>query len=119
MLAPTAKDAGLAQVVFERAGIACICCRDLEHVCAELDAGAAAVLLTEEAVVEDPQDWLAEWLKRQPCWSDLPLLVLARPGADSAAVARAMDLLGNVTVLERPTRVSALVSAVRTALRAR
>ncbi|MFO0809323.1 MAG: PAS domain S-box protein [Gemmataceae bacterium] len=30
-----------------------------------------------------------------------------------------MDLLGNVTVLERPTRVAALVSAVRTALRAR
>ena len=30
-----------------------------------------------------------------------------------------MDLLGNVTVLERPTRVAALVSAVRAALRAR
>jgi PAS domain S-box-containing protein len=30
-----------------------------------------------------------------------------------------MDLLGNVTVLERPVRVAALVSAVRTALRAR
>jgi signal transduction histidine kinase len=30
-----------------------------------------------------------------------------------------MDLLGNVTVLERPTRVAALVSAARTALRAR
>jgi signal transduction histidine kinase/ActR/RegA family two-component response regulator len=119
VLAPTAKDAGLAQAVFERAGMACVCCRDLEGVCAELDAGAAAVVLTEEAVVQDRQDYLAEWLKRQPRWSDLPLLVLARPGADSAAVARAMDLLGNVTVLERPTRVAALVSAVRTALRAR
>ena len=31
----------------------------------------------------------------------------------------AMDVLGNVTVLERPMRVAALVSAVRTALRAR
>jgi signal transduction histidine kinase/ActR/RegA family two-component response regulator len=30
-----------------------------------------------------------------------------------------MDLLGNVTVVERPTRMSALLSAVRTALRAR
>ena len=36
-----------------------------------------------------------------------------------AAVAQAMDLLGNVTVLERPTRMAALVSASRTALRAR
>jgi signal transduction histidine kinase len=31
----------------------------------------------------------------------------------------AMDRLGNVTVLERPTRVAALVSAARTAMRAR
>ena len=34
-------------------------------------------------------------------------------GADSAAVAQAMDQLGNVTVLERPMRVASLVSAVR------
>src|SRR5262249_41368785 len=59
------------------------------------------------------------WLASQPPWSDLPLIILARPGADSASVAQAMDRLGNVTVLERPTRVSAIVSAVRTALRAR
>jgi signal transduction histidine kinase/ActR/RegA family two-component response regulator len=45
--------------------------------------------------------------------------VLARPGAGSAAVIRAVDVLGNVTVLERPLRVAALVSAVQSALRAR
>ena len=58
-------------------------------------------------------DCLTKWLDRQPPWSDLPVIVIARQGADSAAVARAMDSLGNVTVLERPTRVAALVSAVR------
>jgi signal transduction histidine kinase/ActR/RegA family two-component response regulator len=119
VLAPTSKDAALASTVFRRAGVACHCCPDLAGVCAELDAGAAAIVLTEEAVVQDRSDPLAVWLERQPRWSDLPVLILARPGADSEAVARAMDLLGNVTVLERPTRVAALVSAVRSALRAR
>ena len=77
------------------------------------------MLLPEEAVALDRSSRLANWLNQQPLWSDLPVLILARSGADSAAVAQAMDQLGNVTVLERPIRVAALVSAVRTALRAR
>jgi two-component system, sensor histidine kinase len=119
VLAPTGKDADLARSVLERAGMECLCCRDLDHACEELEAGAGALLLPEEAVEQDRKSCLVEWLSRQPPWSDLPLLVLARPGADSSAVREAMDLLGNVMVLERPTRVSALVSTARTALRAR
>src|SRR5262249_42514643 len=84
-----------------------------------LEAGAGAVLLGEEAVGLGEDSPLDAYLRRQPPWSDLPVLVLARTGADSAIVARAMDRLGNVTVLERPTRIAALVSAVRSALRAR
>ncbi len=119
VLAPTSKDAALTQAILGRAGVTCVCCTNLEQVCAELEVGASAVLLVEEAVNPDRGDCLPAWLARQPPWSDLPVLVLARPGADSAAVAQAMDLLGNVTVLERPTRVVSLVSAVRVALRAR
>ncbi len=116
---PTEKDAALAQTVFERAGIPCRFCRNMDELRAELDAGAAAVLVAEEAVAQDRQDSLASSIAAQPPWSDLPVLVLARPGAESNGVARAMDILGNVTVLERPTRVATLVSAVKTALRAR
>ena len=47
------------------------------------------------------------------------MLILARRGADSAETMEAVRTLGNVTLLERPVRVAALVSAVRTALRAR
>ena len=48
------------------------------------------------------------------------MLVLTRPGADSAGSAEAVRTLGNVTLLERPLRVATLVSAVRTrAARAR
>jgi signal transduction histidine kinase/ActR/RegA family two-component response regulator len=119
VLAPTGKDAELTQSVLDRADVACVCLSDLTQLCKELEQGASAVLLAEEAVVAGRDECLDEWLARQPPWSDLPVLVLARPGADSAAVSRAMELLGNVTVLERPTRIAALVSAIRTALRAR
>jgi PAS domain S-box-containing protein len=119
ILAPTGKDAELTRSILGRADIVCVCCGELEQLCAELPAGAGAVLVAEEAVIPGRDDCLAAWLAKQPAWSDLPVLVLARRGADSAAVAQAMDQLGNVTVLERPTRVAALVSAVRSALRAR
>jgi signal transduction histidine kinase len=119
ILAPTGKDAALTLSVLDRAGVMAVCCSDLAQICRELERGAGAVLLVEEAVAPNQDGRLTDWLGCQPPWSDLPVLVLARPGADSAAVTQAMDQLGNVTVLERPTRVAALVSAVRSALRAR
>ena len=119
MLAPTSKDALLAESVFQRAGIPCTLCPDMTEVGRELEVGAAVVVVPEEAVSQEQDDVLTGWLRAQPAWSDLPVLILARPGADSTVVARAMDLLGNVTVLERPMRVAALVSAVRSAVRAR
>ena len=44
---------------------------------------------------------------------------LAGEGADSELALRTLETLGNVTLLERPVRVPALVSAVRASLRAR
>jgi signal transduction histidine kinase/ActR/RegA family two-component response regulator len=119
VLAPTGKDAALAQTILGRAGLSCLICDDVEDVRRALEDGAGALLLAEEAVSESGRDRFAALVHGQPAWSDLPILVLARPGADSAAVASAMDRLGNVTVLERPARVATVVSAVRAALRAR
>jgi signal transduction histidine kinase/DNA-binding response OmpR family regulator len=119
VLAPTSKDASLTQGMLERAGVPCLCCPDLSRGCSELEIGAGTLLLAEELVSEDSMHLLTAWLNRQPPWSDLPVLLLSRVGADSTAVAGAMDRLGNVTVLERPIRVATLISAVRTALRSR
>ena len=118
VLAPTVKDVELTRAILARAGIACVGCPDQVQMCEQLTAGAGAVLIAEEAV-RGGDGCLVEWLGRQPLWSDLPVLILARAGANSVNVAWAMDQLGNVTVLERPARVAALVSVVRTALRAR
>jgi two-component system, sensor histidine kinase len=119
VLAPTGRDASLAESVFRDADIPCHCCTDLLDVCEQLDAGAAALLIAEEALVPGQTSCLTDWLAEQAPWSDLPVLLLARRGADSAAVGAAMDRLGNVTVLDRPMRIATLVSVARSALRAR
>jgi PAS domain S-box-containing protein len=118
LLAPTPADRRIASDLLTAAGFTCCACGGLEELCAELSIGAGAVLLTEEVVAGRPLA-LAEALEREPPWSDVPVLLLADDGADADVSAWAMDALGNVTVLDRPVRVATLVSALRTALRAR
>ena len=119
ILAPTAKDAAVCRKVLEEAGVECAPCRDVGDVCAGIDGGAGIALLGEEALTHETLELLRLAIRRQPAWSDFPLLVLTEEGADSELVLRTLETLGNVTLLERPVRVPALVSAVRAALRAR
>jgi signal transduction histidine kinase len=117
VLAPVGKDATLiATAVGQDAQ--CVACRDVEHLVLELERGAAALVIAEE-VLAGADGCLARLLARQPPWSDLPVLMLTRAGADSHIAVTTVKTLGNVTLLERPVRVAALVSAVRSALRAR
>ncbi len=115
----TSKDAVLTREILERAQIASTICPDLTQVIEELSQGAGALLLAEEVLIDGQAVELSHYLRSQPPWSDLPILFLTRHGADSAAVTQALDILGNVTLLERPTRVNTLVSAARAALSAR
>jgi signal transduction histidine kinase len=119
VLALTPADAALTRALLSEAGLECHVCEDFAGVCCEFAAGAAAVLLTEDALTGGDPTGFADALRKQPPWSDVPVLLVTNGGADSPASAGAMDLLGNVTVLERPIRATTLVSALRTALRAR
>ena len=119
ILAPTAKDAALSRKILEQAGVDCAVCRDIGELCAGIDRGAGVAMLGEEALSPENLELLRLAIGRQPAWSDFPLLVLTEEGADSEMVLRTLETLGNVTLLERPVRVPALVSAVRSALRAR
>ena len=115
----TSKDALMARAVLERAQLVSHTCADTPELLAELTRGAGGILLAEEVIAGPGIAELRHALSVQPPWSDLPLLVLARQGADSRAIAHVMDEFANVTVIERPVRVASLVSAVRSALRAR
>ncbi|WP_225616731.1 hybrid sensor histidine kinase/response regulator [Variovorax sp. 38R] len=115
----TSRDAVMAKAVLERAQVASHTCADFCALVRGLQEGAGAVLLAEEALSDPAAAALTEALASQPPWSDLPVLILARQGADSVVIANAMRRLANVTVIERPVRVASLVSTVRAALRAR
>ena len=118
VLAPIGKDAALIAATLDKDKIDCVACPDLDRLLLEIDRGVGAVLVAEEALAESDGQ-LAAWLLRQPAWSDLPVLLLTRAGADSATASHALHTLGNVTLLERPVRIGTLTSAVRSALRAR
>jgi signal transduction histidine kinase/ActR/RegA family two-component response regulator len=119
ILVPTKKDAVLTQSMLASDGLSSVFCATVDELVTEIERGAAAILMAEERVPPEGRAKLAKVLSQQQAWSDLPILVLTRTGADSAAVRDLVQTLGNVTVLERPIRVAALTSAVRTAVRAR
>jgi len=50
VLAPTARDGALCRAILTEAGMACAPCADLAEPCRELEAGAGAAVLTEEAL---------------------------------------------------------------------
>src|SRR4051812_38244611 len=119
VLAPTKRDASLTCAMLHESGIACLGCDHSDELATEMQRGVGAILLAEEIVNAGQSTSIENVIAAQPPWSDLPVLFITREGADSAAVASAMKSLGNVMLIERPTRVPALISTVQSALRAR
>jgi signal transduction histidine kinase len=115
----TKRDAKTSREVLQKAGIEIDVCESFDALLDELDRGAAAIAIAEEHLTQADSARLAEVVRAQPPWSDLPVLLLTRWGADSETAGNAVRTLGNVTLLERPVRITTLVSAFRTALRAR
>lgn len=119
VLAATRKDASLTQEMLAHAGVVVETCMTFEALVAEVLRGASVVLLVEEALTSARTHALSALLAQQPPWSDLPVLIVARPGADSSEVGEATRSLGNVTLMERPLRLATLRSAVQSGIRAR
>jgi signal transduction histidine kinase/CheY-like chemotaxis protein len=117
--APTGRDAALTARVLQSVGIHSIVCANSDELMTQLPLGAGALLLVEEVVSGAAMRPLADYVASQPTWSDIPILLLTRSGADSLDVQRAVEHLGNVTLVERPVRTIALITATRSAVRAR
>lgn len=123
IVAPTGRDSEVLRLVLVREGIPAAVCGSLAATVEALDgAGAGALVLAEEALSREAAQ-LTDWMARQPAWSDLPIILLrsdlAQFQGNAAAAAGAFERLGNVALLERPLRAETLISAVRSALRAR
>lgn len=119
VLAPTRRDGDVTETFLRRAGIAVLLCPDLSCVCREIETGAAAILLTAEALDAAGIRELITLIENQPSWSDLPIVLLSPGGPQSPRVHDTCRALGNVTLLEQPAPVRSVISAVTTAVRSR
>jgi PAS domain S-box-containing protein len=119
LAAPTARDAEITRSLLTRAGLACAVCETLAALAREIEAGAGAILLTEDAITDDGIEELLDTLNKQPAWSDLPVVMMMQGGNLSPVASRVLRLLRNVTLLERPALARSVVSAMQSAVRAR
>jgi len=119
VLAPLGRDGPVICGILRQAGFACELCKDVATLLAGLSEAAAAII-TEEALnrAGDVAE-MRTWLGAQPPWSDFPFVFLSLPSRDEERETAVRDLLGNITLLERPLRPETLVRAVGASTRAR
>ncbi len=121
ILAPRGRDAAVMAQVLATTSQPAHVCDSLDALVASLADGAGVALATEEALAGANHQPLVQWIASQPAWSDFPIVVLAtkQHGRRSAQALAMLRDLGNVVILERPLNAETLLSAVRSALRAR
>ena len=121
VFAPVGKDAPLTLDVLRRTDLnGCVC--DTAHgLCEEMERGAAVIMLTEEALEDPGIGELMECLRTQPAWSDIPVLLFADAERSEIYLRtlRLLEGLRNVVLLERPIRLGAALSLIRSAMRGR
>jgi len=122
ILAPIGRDAQAAAQQLAEGDFYCEVCVDVDSLHKQLGKGAGLALVTEEALYSAETDRLKRWVATQPPWSDFPIIILTTRATSAAAQTYRRHLLesfGNVSMLERPLNAVTLLSAVRSALRAR
>ena len=120
IVAPLGRDAAAIAAVLSDSGYASHVCDGAGGACAELPAGAGALLLTEESLARDCVP-LLELLHTQPAWSELPVIILTSGG--EARFSQLHDVVaaaaGSITLLERPLGAATLLRSIEVALRSR
>jgi PAS domain S-box-containing protein len=122
VFAPNGRDAAVAVRLLEEAGIPADICFDIYQFQRALSDSACFAVATEEALRSADLRGIVGWVAGQASWSDFPFLILTRRGGgpdQDPDVARLLDLLGNVTFLERPFHPTTFASVARTALKSR
>ena len=122
ILAPAGRDGLVAGRILTDAGFSTSVCADMECLCATIAQDVGTLLIAEEALAGPAREALLAALQVQPSWSDVPVVVLTGEGELSRPLSPPLSALAahaNVTLLERPVRVATLVTAMRSALRAR
>jgi PAS domain S-box-containing protein len=120
VLAPHGPNAAVTIDILTSAGLAAFQCEDATSLQRELEAGCGVLLAIQEGVTAAVLAALKAHVGAQEWWSDLPVLILTQATAiESDAQEQELLGLGNVTLIQSPTRPATVVSAVRSALRSR
>ncbi len=121
ILAPHGRDAEVIHQVLERNGLGGGAVAGFEAMVTELQLGAGACVIAEEALQDSSVNQLLAWLRTQEPWSDFPFVILISKhnGLAPQAARSTFDQLGNIILLERPLNAETLRSAVASALRGR
>ena len=114
----TTADAVAIEKLLRAYALSCRVLPSTAALCDALRGAAGVVVIAEEPLVQD-SELLVERIRAQEVWSDIPVIVLSRAGLESAALAEIVPRLGNVSVIERPVRMSTLVTLISSSLRAR
>jgi len=119
VLMPNQRDTDRTAQILGEANIYCDPCADFDQLCREVLRGAGAVLLTDEMLADGFGERFRRVLAQQPAWSGVPVLLVTRDGANEWSERGVLAGYNHTIVVERPARARSLVSAVRSALRAR
>jgi signal transduction histidine kinase len=118
LLAPMGRDARLAVEVLHRAGLSCHACSTAQDLTARVGRGGGPAVISAEALNPEQALALGTVLSDQPTWSDPPLVLLA----STRTVPKHLHPLverPNSTLLQKPMKVTTLVTATRAALQNR
>lgn len=116
---PTGRDAKLVSATLEEAGVEVEVCPSVGELVIRARHGAGAIVIAEEAIRHDNLAVLANIIKGQPVWSDLPVILLSSSAASSERLSAFVGNVLNITIIDRPLQKAVLISAVKGALRAR
>lgn len=119
VLAPTQRDAEITRNLIAQNGTPSLVCESVPMLLRELARGAGALLVTEEIFRSEGIENLLAALASQPSWSDIPVIILLRGGTNNSITSESLVALRNVTLLDRPTSMRSLASAVQVAVRGR
>jgi signal transduction histidine kinase len=122
ILAPTGRDGPLAQQMLRAAAFHARLVSNIHEMCDAIAESSGVLLIAEEVLNASARAELLRALEQQPTWSDIPILILTGEGELSRDIPVALRLLAsraNVTLIERPVRIATLVTALRSAMRAR
>ena len=123
LCAPFGKDAEILSKIVSSEGLTVVSCGLVNDIARQYSDETDSIFLTEEALVSSSLTALERLLRQQESWSDIPIVLFASAGATpSVWLTRFLSTLGrnaNVSILERPVRTPTILSALRTAKRAR